>query len=108
MKLDKIIKAVRRDTISELLDNELRSSDYENVILYAEYTISTDAEYRFFRSRQDKDIGELLKDGGIWLERLCSLNQLCFLIDHFLSQYNKKTDDVLVIDIIDYLYSQKI
>nr|WP_315085831.1 hypothetical protein [uncultured Chryseobacterium sp.] len=104
MKLDKIIKAVRTTTINELLSGDLSNTDYENIILYAEFTVSTDADYKFFRSRNDM-VG-LLKEEQIWFERLCSLNQLCFLIDHFLSQYGRKTDDILVIDIIDHLDNQ--
>jgi hypothetical protein len=104
MKLDKIIKAVRSDMIRDLLTGDLSNAAYEHIILYAENTISTDTDYRFFRWKRNR--GELVKEGEIWFERLCSLDQLCLLIDYFLLQYSRKTDDILVIDIIDHLDNQ--
>ncbi|WP_312288454.1 MULTISPECIES: hypothetical protein [Bacteroidota] len=104
MKLEEIIKALRRNTINDLLGDDLSNTDYGKIILYAEYTVSTDTDYRFYKSRMG--MGELLKDGDMWYDRLCSLKELGFLTDYFLSQYDRKTDDVLVIDIIDHLYNQ--
>ncbi|ASE62040.1 hypothetical protein CEQ15_11330 [Chryseobacterium indologenes] len=101
MKLEEIIKAVRINTINELLGEELCDIDYEKIILYAEYTVGTDTLYRFVKLK--RGLGEIIKDGDMWYERLCSLKELGFLIDHYLSMYDRKTDDVLAIDIIDHL-----
>ena len=103
MKLDEIIKAVRIGTINELLDDYLRNIDYDKIIVYAEHTVSPDTDYRFFQFK--RGLKEILKEEGMWYERLCSLKELSFLVNFFLKQYDRKTDDVLAIDIIDYLYN---
>ncbi len=48
-------------------------------------------------------MGNIVKDGEMTYERLCSLKDLGFLIDYYLSQYDRKPDDILAIDIIDHL-----
>ncbi|AZA82434.1 hypothetical protein C1637_08445 [Chryseobacterium lactis] len=103
MKLDEIIKAVRIGTINELLDDYLRNIDYDKIIVYAEHTVSTDTNYRFFQFK--RGLKEILKEEDMWYERLCSLKELSFLVNFFLRQYDRKTDDILAIEIIDYLYN---
>ncbi|WP_394678717.1 hypothetical protein [uncultured Sphingobacterium sp.] len=103
MKLDEIIKAVRIGTINELLGDNLSNTDYDKIILYAEHSVSTDTNYRFFQFK--RAMKEVVKEEDMWYERLCSLKELCFLVNFFLRQYDRKTDDVLAIDIIDYLYN---
>ncbi|WP_144266051.1 hypothetical protein [Elizabethkingia miricola] len=101
MKLNEIIKALRRNTINDLLGEKFSDIDYEKIILYAEFTVGVDTIYRFFKSK--KGLGKIVKDGEMTYERLCSLKELSFLINYYLSQYDRKTDDILAIDIIDHL-----
>ncbi|WP_426477501.1 hypothetical protein ACP3T3_20120 [Chryseobacterium sp. CBSDS_008] len=99
--LEKIINAVRRDSVNLLLGEELANVDYDKIIIYAEHSVSSDTKYKLFKSK--RGMGELLTVDNITYERLCSLMTLSKLIDLFLSKYHKKTDDILVIEIIDHL-----
>ncbi|MFS4474614.1 hypothetical protein [Chryseobacterium sp. T20] len=101
MKLVEIIKALRRNTINDLLGEEFSDIDYEKIILYGEFSVGVDTIYRFFKSK--RGMGNIVKDGEMTYERLCSLKDLGFLIDYYLSQYDRKPDDILAIDIIDHL-----
>ncbi|REC79494.1 hypothetical protein DRF60_06635 [Chryseobacterium elymi] len=101
MKLDEIIKAIRRNAINDFLIEEMSDTDYEKIILYGEYSVGIDTNYRFFKFK--RGMKEILNDNGITYERLCSLKELGFLIDYYLSKYDRKTDDVLAIDIIDHI-----
>ncbi|SIT16067.1 hypothetical protein SAMN05421785_10867 [Chryseobacterium gambrini] len=106
MKLEDIIKAIRRNSLATLLGDQYIELDFDKIIIFAEHSVSTDTEYRFFKSKIG--MGELLKEHNISYERLCSLKELSRLIDLFLAKYDKKTDDVLVIEIIDHLDNNKI
>lgn len=101
MKLEEIIKAIRRNTIVDLLGHELSVLEFEKIILYAEFSIGVDTMYKFFKAK--RGMGNIVIDDKINYERLCSLKELAFLIDYYLSQYDRKTDDVLAIEIIDHL-----
>ena len=101
MKLDEIIKAIRRHTINDLLVEDLSEMDHEKIILYAEYSVGIDTIYHLFKFK--RGMKEILNDNGMTYERLCSLKELGFLIDYYLSKYDRKTDDILAIDIIDHI-----
>ncbi|KXH84900.1 hypothetical protein [Chryseobacterium kwangjuense] len=103
MRLEEIIKAIRINQVEELLGGNFVDIDFDKIIIYAEYSISADIDYKFFRSK--RGLGEIIKDHNVNYERLCSIGELDNLIKFFLSKYSKKDDDILVIEVLDYLDS---
>lgn len=101
MDLEKIIREVRYNNIDSLLDDKFALVDNSEILIYAEYSISPDTNYIFLRAKPGQRRIVTIKD--ISYERLCSLKDLVTLISFYLSKYKKKTDDILVIDIIDHL-----
>ncbi|UIR57832.1 hypothetical protein LZQ00_08420 [Sphingobacterium sp. SRCM116780] len=101
IKLEEIINAVRGKTINDLLGDDLATKHLKEILIYAQYSINADTDYKFFYSK--KGFGEIIVENNIPYERLCSLEALTKLINFYLAAYDKKTDDVLVIDIIDHL-----
>ncbi|GEN71233.1 hypothetical protein [Chryseobacterium lathyri] len=101
MKLEEIIKAVRINQLGELLSENFVDLDLDKIIIYAEYSIGADSDYKFFKSK--RGLGEIIKDNNVNYERLCSIRELDNLINSFLSEYSKKDDDILVIEVLDYL-----
>lgn len=102
MRLEDIIKATRTETVEKVLPDELIDIDKSKIMLYAEHSVSTDTEYKFIRSKRINH--KILKIGNINYERLCSLHTLDVLVKLFLSRYKKKEDEILVIEVIDYIY----
>lgn len=101
MNLEEIIKAIRVNELEDLLGNTFADVDFDKIIIYAEHKVNADTNYTLFKSKRGMK-KNLLKD-GINYEELCSLQELCNLIGFFLSEYAKKDDDVLVINILDHL-----
>ncbi len=101
MDLEKIIREVRYNNIDSLLEDKFALVDNSEILIYAEFSISPDANYIFLRGKPGRRRIVTIKD--ISYERLCSLKDLVTLISFYLSEYKKKTDDILVIDIIDHL-----
>lgn len=99
MKLDKIVNSVRRGVIDELLGDDFTGIDFNKILIYAEHAVSTSTDYRFFKAK--RGIEKLIKVDKTYYEHLCSLEKLISMVDLFLSNYNKKTDDILVIEIVD-------
>ena len=101
MKLEEIIKAVRQNTINDLLGEELSNIDYSKIFLYAEYSVNVDTTYKLFKFKRGME--KIIKTQEMSYERLCSLKELTFLINHFLSQYDRKSAEILAIEIVDHL-----
>ncbi|MDR6546501.1 hypothetical protein J2810_002560 [Chryseobacterium rhizosphaerae] len=101
MRLEEIIKAIRINQVEELLSENFVDLDLDKIIIYAEYSISTDTDYKFFKSK--RGLGEIIKDNNVNYEKLCSFRELDNLVHFFLSKYSKKDDDILVIEVLDYL-----
>lgn len=99
MKLEKIVSSVRNNVINDLLGKDFTDIDFEKIIIYAEHSVSTSSDYRFFKAK--RGLEKIIKVDNIYYERLCSLDKLITLVDLFLSNYSKKTDDILVIEIVD-------
>ncbi|WP_185286256.1 hypothetical protein [Chryseobacterium indologenes] len=101
MDLEKIIREVRYNNIDSLLDDKFALVDNSEILIYAEYSISPDTNYIFLREKPGQR--KIVTIKNISYERLCSIKDLVTLIGFYLSEYKKKTDDILVIDIIDHL-----
>lgn len=101
MNLEKIIREARYNNIDSLLEDKFKFVDNSEILIYAEFSISPDTNYIFLREEPGQRRMVKIKD--ISYERLCSIKDLVTLIGFYLSEYKKKTDDILVIDIIDHL-----
>ncbi|WP_454045088.1 hypothetical protein [Chryseobacterium sp. Marseille-Q8038] len=101
MRLEEIIKAIRINQVKELLGENFVDLDFDRIIIYAEFSVSADTDYKFFKSK--RGLGAIIKDNNISYEKLCSIRELNNLINFFLSKYSKKEDDILVIEVLDYL-----
>ncbi len=101
MKLEDIIKAIRENTIKENLGRSLKNEKPKNILLYCEYSISADGNYIF--QNAEESFKPIIKLNTINFERLCSLHELDYLINYFVTRLNRKSNEILVIDIIDFL-----
>lgn len=99
MKLEKIVNSVRSNVIDDLLGHDFAEIDFEKIIIYADNSVSTSTDYRFFKAKRGFE--KIIKVDNTYYERLCSLDKLITLVDLFLSNYSRKTDDILVIEIVD-------
>lgn len=101
MNLEQIIKEIRHNNVDKLLGDRFAMIDSAKILIYAEYSVSPDTEYIFLKSKLGQR--KIVKIKDITYEKLCSLKDLTALINFYLSEYDRKPDDVLVIDIIDHL-----
>ena len=106
MKLEKMISAVRKNTIMQLVRKslghspQLRSVRLKAVYIYAEYSVQADAEFLMVESSVAEP---MIRVHGISCEYFCPLSLLIELTELYQGRSRRKTDEALAIEICDHL-----
>ena len=67
------------------------------------FSIAIDTDYQLMELSEES--GRIVQVGGMNFERLCSVTEFEDLVDQYLID-GRKSDEILVIEIIDHFFSQ--
>ncbi|WP_312508883.1 hypothetical protein [Chryseobacterium culicis] len=103
MKLTELVRAVRENNLDQIIQSDLKKLEREKIIIYAMFSIAIDTDYQLMELSEES--GRIVQVGGMNFERLCSVTEFEYLVDQYLID-GRKSDEILVIEIIDHFFSQ--
>ncbi|KMQ68571.1 hypothetical protein ACM39_08710 [Chryseobacterium sp. FH2] len=106
MKLIEIIEALRTNTIQDLLNENSVAIKYDLIDIYAKYSLGIESDYYFFNAKK-RPRTNIFEENGIKYENLCSLSKLKDLVCSYANLNAKRTSEILVFDVLDYLENEK-
>lgn len=101
MKLEVIINAIRNNNLKDLLPSQLIDLEWSEIIIYGEISVSYTTNYKFFRA--EKGLKNNIQYNNLNYELLCSLLDLSKFCRYFNLKFKNVTDEVIGIEILDYL-----